>query len=87
MKKFISFVTFLSLFIGLLIPTLTFAKGLVPCGGRGEHLCTACDIFVLIQDIMNLIFKYSFVIAFVLIIIAGFQMMFSSGDAKKVQGA
>ncbi len=87
MKKFIILVIFSSLLISLLVPTFIFAKGLVPCGGKGEHACTACDIFVLIQNIMNLVFEYSFVIAFVLIIIAGFNMMFSNGNSKKIQGA
>lgn len=85
MKKFIILVIFSSLLISLLVPTFIFAKGLVPCGGKGEHACTACDIFVLIQNIMNLVFEYSFVIAFVLIIIAGFNLMFSAGHPGKIQ--
>jgi len=70
--------------ISFLIPGLSLAAGLVPCGGTGEKMCTACDIFVLVQSVITNIFKYSFVIGGIIIIMAGFNMMFSQGNSGKV---
>ncbi len=83
-KKIIWFIAF----ILLLLPIVSFAKGLVPCGGTGgERPCTSCDFLTLIQRIITFGLKLTFIVAIVLIIIAGFNVMFSGGDSGKVAKA
>jgi hypothetical protein len=55
--RILGFCLLTSLALILVVPWLVSARGLVPCGGSGpgENPCTVCDIFVLIQNIINFI--------------------------------
>jgi len=59
--------------VGLLLPFSAEAGGLkgpiVPCGRKGQDPCTLCDIFVMIQNIVD------FLLAFVLIIAPAFVLI------------
>lgn len=70
---------FISLIIiVILLPILAHARGLVPCGGPTEQPCTFCDIFRMLQNIINYIWWILLIIA-PLFIIAGGIMILTAG--------
>ena len=74
------------LLISFTIPSFSLAAGIVTCGTReNPAMCTTCDFLALIQNILTLIFKYSFVLGAIFIMIAGFNMMFSQGNEGKIK--
>lgn len=65
--------------IGIILPFLTYAD-LVPCGGRDENgnpepECTFCDIFRMLQGIINYIWWALLVIAPIFIIAGGIMIL------------
>jgi len=70
--------------LSLLFPLPAYNKGLVPCGGPDERECTACDLLVLVQNVMNFVLKAAFIICIVLIIYGGFRWMFSFGNQSNI---
>jgi len=80
-NKKITAVVFLLIFI---FPLILSAKGLVPCGGPDERECTACDLLVLIQNVINFVLKAAFIICIGLIIYGGFRWMFSFGNESNI---
>lgn len=79
-------------------------KGLVPCGtekkaveagvngtesgGEVSNPCTFKDFFVLINNVINYIFKFLVIpIAVIMFAYAGFLMLFSGGNAGKSEKA
>ena len=70
---------------GLIISHYALAAGLVPCGGPGEHPCTLCDFFVLLNNIVDfLLFKLVPPIALLLLIIGGAMFLVSTGNPNTV---
>ena len=79
-------IMWITLIISFLTPIFSSAAGLVPCGTREyPTMCTTCDFLALIQNILTLVFKYSFVVGAIFIMIAGFSMMFAQGHEGKVK--
>ncbi len=76
--------TLVFLFLLLLIPQITVAQGLIPCGGPD---CTTCDLFVLVNNIYLFLLKWSPVVAFLAIGYAGVQMILFSSNSGKVNQA
>lgn len=67
---------FLIIFLGILIliPLISLAAGLVPCGGTGEPVCEFCHFFVMFKNIVDFIlFKIVPALAALLIAIGGFM--------------
>ncbi len=80
----------LHIFSGLLIlvvfvlPLLTSAAGLVPCGGDGEPVCDFNQFMVLLNTVINtLIFWSVTIIAPLLFVYAGFLLITSGGSPGK----
>ncbi len=68
------------LLLSALIPLYVYAQGgLVTCGGTGQNPCTICDIFVLLQNILNFLWWYiSIPLATLMLAYAGFLLMIPS---------
>ena len=82
--------------IVLLLPLVSFAAGLVPCGpgtgpgpgGSGWHYCTLCDFFVMVGNIFDFIIKIIVPsLAALMIAVSGFYYItafFGEGGAGSV---
>lgn len=60
-------------------------EGLVPCGNAGGSFCDVCDVFVLLQTVLNKLWNpFAIVIAAAMLIYGGFLMLlpsFGSGSS------
>ncbi|MDD4662026.1 MAG: hypothetical protein PHG24_01965 [Candidatus Pacebacteria bacterium] len=74
------FFFFIGIFILLFINSVAFADGLVPCTGAN---CNMDSVFVLINNIMNIVFPIINSIAFCLIVWGAILMITSQGSAEK----
>lgn len=62
-----------------------FTRGLVPCGNEGQSPCTACDIFALIQNVIEFLWKGSVIVAVLFLMYGGALYMISKPDkARKI---
>jgi len=75
------------LFSIFLFSTPVSAAGLVPCGGPTEKMCTVCDFFVLIQNIINFLLYAFASLATLMAIYIAFLFMFSGGSPAKITDA
>jgi len=70
----------------LLLPSLVFAKGLVPCGGPGEQMCDFCDFATLVNNVVRFLTLYLIAPAgTVAMIIAGIMLMMAAGDPGRLE--
>ena len=66
-----------------MLPTLTSAAGLVPCGGVGEPDCdNICYLVLLIKNVSNWLAVVFGIVAVIIIIIAGLRLVISVGDVS-----
>lgn len=87
MKKFP--ILFLIVFLGVtFLPLVSFAEGLVPCGGETEPACQFCHLFVMFQTIIDFVLVYLvFPVATLLIIIGGIMFFLYAENPQKVEQA
>jgi RsiW-degrading membrane proteinase PrsW (M82 family) len=80
---------FLLIFLGSLIfPSSSLAAGLVPCGGSGEPACQLCHLFVLLDNILDFVFKFIVLpVATLLIVIGGGMFFFYAENPQKAEQA
>jgi len=80
-KTFFFIITLILFVSGFIVNDVYAQGGFVPCGNEGQSPCTICDIFVMIQRIINFL-SYNIVpvLAAVFIIIGGLMMLM--GGAK-----
>ena len=71
----------------LLSPALTFAAGMVPCGGAGEATCQSCHVLQLIQIVVNWLVAILTIITSLIIAFAGLRLVTSFGNASAMQQA
>jgi len=71
----------------LLLPILTFAAGLVPCGGVGEPMCQSCHVLQLIHIVVNWLIAILTTITALLIAYAGLRLVVSVGNASAMTQA
>ena len=82
MKKLILIFLLLVLFI----PVITKAAGLVPCGGpEPEKPCTACDLLVLLQNVLHFALTMAFLIVVIFAIYGGFRWILSGGNEENIK--
>jgi len=83
MKKILA-LSFLFLLLSFSFASQAQAAGLVPCGGTGEKSCEFCDIFIMVNNILDFLLLppdgIVFVLAVLMMIIGG--VMFFFGGAK-----
>lgn len=81
---FIGLITF-----GLVIPFFALAGNLsgpiVPCGRTGQNPCTLCDIFVMIQMIIDFVTAGLFVLAGIFVAVGGVRILASAGSPEHVE--
>jgi len=68
-----------------LSPLSIKAAGLVPCGGPDENPCTACDLLVLAQNVLQFALKMAFLIVIGFIVYGGFRWIFSLGKEENIK--
>lgn len=73
---------FTSLF--LLTTSVTYAAGLVPCGGPNEAMCRACDFVAMGQNIMKWFVLVSASIVALMFAFGGMKMVMSAGNTGAV---
>lgn len=67
------------------LPFISEAAGLVPCGGPGEPVCDdVCYIGVLIKNIYDWVAGIGAIIVVLIIIYAGLRMVVSGGNTSAV---
>ncbi len=74
---------YISLFIAFLttsLPLVAAAAGLVPCGGEGEAMCGTADFVALANNIMSWLVTILSIIAVMVMMVSGFEMVTSGGD-------
>lgn len=71
----------------LFTPTLAAAKGLVPCGGIGEAVCTLCHLIIGIKGLIDWGFTILVFIALLAIVIAGIMYIVSAGNDQEMEKA
>ena len=74
--------TITTLFI--LLPLIAGAAGLVPCGGEGDP-CTACDLLVLVQNVLEFALKMAFLVIIGFVVYGGFRWIFSLGKEENLK--
>jgi hypothetical protein len=75
--------TFVIVLILLIMPVLSFAEGLVPCGKAGQPECNFNTFMDLINNVIKFILvKLAVPIAAVMFFYAGFKMVTSGGSAE-----
>jgi len=80
MKKFIIHI---SIFLILIMPIVSLAAGLVPCGGANEGPCDFNAFMTLINKVIQFIFLYMAVpIAAIMFVYAGFLLVTSGGSTE-----
>lgn len=77
----------LIVFGGLIFPLLSSAAGLVPCGEPGNP-CQFCHLFVLLDNIIDFVFKFIILpVATLLLVIGGGMFFFYVENPQKVERA
>ncbi len=78
----------LTLTLFLLTTSVTYAAGLVPCGGFSDSaMCTACDFVVMAQNIMKWFVAISASIVALVFALGGMKMVMSAGNTGAVSEA
>ncbi len=77
MKRFWGSVLFLVL---AAVPLLSYAAGLVPCGGPGEESCQMCHVAQLVNGVISWLVMILGTIAAIIIVYAGFKLVTSGGN-------
>lgn len=71
----------------LLIPTITIAAGLVPCGGPGESACQLCEFITLIDNVVDWLVKILSIVVAIVFVVSGLQLVTSTGDVSAKESA
>lgn len=64
----------------MLIPIVSFAAGLVPCGGDGEPACEACHLVEMLSGLLDWLVGILTVVFSLILVTAGFNLVTSSGN-------
>jgi len=78
----------------LFLPLISEGAGLVPCGRSEDDLstpknesspCTACDLLVLLQNVLHFALTMAFLIVVIFAIYGGFRWIFSGGNEANIK--
>ena len=70
-----------------LVPAISLAAGLVPCGGTGEPVCQLCHFFVLFDNVIRfLLNNIVFPLAILMLAIGGFMYIFAYFNPTELGG-
>lgn len=66
-----------------ILPIISFAKGLIQCGGQGEPVCDFTALMSLVNTIIHFILFYLAIpISAIMFFYAGFLMVTSAGSSE-----
>lgn len=68
----------------LLLPAVASARGLVPCGGPGEPICTVDHIFVMAGKLFGAALAFAGMFAVAMIVYRGFGLVLSAGNEEQI---
>ena len=86
-KKFLFLLMLISVLTFSLLPEISNAAGLVPCGGTGQDMCTLCHLIIGIQGIITFGFKIMVIIGIVMLVTAGIVYIVSAGNEGMMETA
>ena len=81
MKNIQNFTFLFPLFAFLLMTSVAFAQGLVPCSGLD---CTLCDFLVLVKNLINLMLQWGVILAGLFFAWGAFVIMTAGGSEEKI---
>jgi hypothetical protein len=84
MKRFWGSVLFLVL---AAVPLLSYAAGLVPCGGPEEPACQTCHVVQLVNGVISWLVLILGTVAAIIIVYAGFKLVTSGGNRHAKEDA
>lgn len=84
MKRFWGSILFLML---AAVPLLSYAAGLVPCGGYGEPACQMCYAVELVNRVISWLVLILGTVAAIIIVYAGFKLVTSGGNRHAKEDA
>ena len=71
--------------LGMMIPAIARAGGLVPCGGPGEDACTFEHLTVMVNNVVQFaLFNIAIPVAVIVVVIGGVMIMTSGGNESKI---
>jgi len=73
------------LFILSTLPLVSYAAGLVPCGGAGEAPCQLCHFVILIKSVMGWLALVLGIAVVLMIMISGLQLVTSLGNTAVME--
>jgi len=71
----------------LVIPMVSFAAGLVPCGGEDEPVCQACHVVELFNGLLDWLIGILSVVFALMVMVAGFNLVTSTGNTAAKEKA
>jgi hypothetical protein len=77
MKRKVGFILAATLVV---TPLVTFAAGLVPCGGPDESACEACHVVEMLNGLLDWLIGILAVVFALIVVTAGFNLVTSSGN-------
>ncbi len=82
------FLILLSAISYMLFTSSVSAAGLIPCGTTANPtMCTVCDFFILVQNIINLILLICSSLVTLAVVYIAFLFMFSGGSPQRITDA
>lgn len=73
--------------LAFLVPGVTRAGGLVPCGGPGQPDCQFCHIGELVDNVFAWVAAVFTIILVILIMVAGLRLVTSTGNVEAANTA
>mgnify|MGYP001461767890 CR=1 FL=1 len=70
-----------------LLPSLTYAAGLVPCGGPTEPPCQGCYFALLLSNVLTWLVGILFLVFAIMLVVAGYRLVTSAGNTQAREGA
>jgi hypothetical protein len=86
-KTYYKIALHLSVFLFFALPLISYAAGLVPCGGKGEDQCKYEHFTQLIVNVVNFAIQLGIAFSAVVFAWAGWLYMTSGGDEGKLKEA
>jgi hypothetical protein len=66
----------------LAVPLVTFAAGLVPCGGAGEPVCEACHAVEMLNGLLDWLVGVLTVVFAIILVTSGITLVTSAGNVS-----
>ena len=85
MKKYLFILIILGLATPLAAMAGNFSGPLVPCGREGQSMCTLCDLFTMVQTIIDFVSAGIIVLAVIFITFGGFMILLAGANPGNME--